>query len=129
MTTAFRCQKKGGGAIRKTPFIYWRKGGAGRRGTSRKDEKNIMEDREISLRVIHTDLPDTINGATAQDPRDPDSYTVILNARKGQKQQLLSFLHEMIHVYQKDFESGQDVETVERLAHGIIEEIMAHKGA
>ena len=46
-----------------------------------------------------------------------DGYTIYLNARLSQLQQEEAFRHAMRHIENSDFESEEDIQTIEARAH------------
>lgn len=51
--------------------------------------------------IVLLDLPCTIKGLTAKD--ENDFYTIYINARFSDKQQMEAFLHEIEHIKNNDF--------------------------
>lgn len=80
------------------------------------------KDRVFSVRLHYENLPDSVNGAVALDSEDPEKYTILVNQNKSEDAQREAFLHEMLHIYRRDFESGKTVDQIEREVHGINEE-------
>lgn len=60
-------------------------------------------------------MPDAIHGAVMG---SSGRYTIILNAADTPGQQFATFLHEMTHIYNKDAETGKNVQEIETRAHG-----------
>ena len=46
-----------------------------------------------------------------------DGYTIYLNARLSQLQQEEAYLHALWHIEHNDFESEEDIQTIEARAH------------
>ena len=46
-----------------------------------------------------------------------DRYLILINEDQTPAEQLASFLHEMTHVYNRDFESTDDAGTIEARTH------------
>lgn len=65
--------------------------------------------------TIFKDLPTQIKALTVKN-RD-DSYTVILNSRLSYEQQRQSFLHELQHITNCDFEKDCSIDELEFKLH------------
>lgn len=60
--------------------------------------------RNIQITLRTEEVPGgAINGATIQTDT-PDKYIVVLDAAKSKQQQAATFLHEMMHIYRRDFD-------------------------
>lgn len=71
-----------------------------------------------NFRCICIDMPTSVKGTVAYDPVD-DYYTIYINARHSQSQQLLSYFHELKHISKEDFNFIGNVCELETLAHVI----------
>ena len=70
-----------------------------------------MIEKEITLRVITTAMPESIHGLSA---KDGDQFIILLNENDQQKRQEETFLHEMKHIYNGDHDrKGVDVNDLE----------------
>ena len=71
-----------------------------------------METRAITLTVIKDDRLFEEVGGFCQ-PLGSDRYRVVINANDSADDQALSFLHEMLHIWHRDFNSVGDVRRIE----------------
>lgn len=72
--------------------------------------------REIKVRLFHEHLPAGAGGMCCLDPKTGE-YMVIINADRSREEQVHSFLHEMLHIYNEDFsrvDSGVSVSDIEK---------------
>lgn len=81
-----------------------------------------MNERKIDLRLVTTELPDSINGISA--PDQAGRYVILLNSRKSSQEQAKAFLHEMLHVYYQDHERGGQASQIENERHKEIESLL-----
>ena len=64
----------------------------------------------ITINLHHTTTPSAVGGMITKDGEN--QYTIIINENRSQIGQLASFLHEMVHVYNNDFDKS-DVAEIE----------------
>ena len=68
------------------------------------------------INTKETDLPPSIKGFTR---RNPDmSYTILLNARLTHEARLETYLHELEHIKNGDFDREEGADLIEAEAHG-----------
>ena len=79
-------------------------------------------DRTITIRIVTENLPNGIRGATAM--KEKDRFVVLLNGDQDDPETVGSFVHEMLHIYHGDFESGLPVDQIEATRHRETLEIM-----
>ena len=73
--------------------------------------------RGDNFRVLFIDLPTSIKGFVGYDPAD-DFYTIYINGRHCQSQQLLTYFHELQHINNADISKvGMNVGYIEAIAH------------
>ena len=73
--------------------------------------------RNISIRLVtNEDLPENVSGCCAKLPGE-DNYLMALNAQSGEEQQLLSYLHECLHIWHRDHDREGSVEQIEKDRH------------
>ena len=80
-------------------------------------------ERDINLRIITQDLPGSISALTASEGND--RYTVMINGKADQEDQIAGFLHECLHIWHNDFENSQDVNDLEILRHSEMMRILS----
>lgn len=67
-----------------------------------------------NVRTVYIDMPATIKGYTiAKD----DFYTIVLNSNLSNEQNKLTYMHEMYHITNGDFQSKNSVGLIEIFAH------------
>lgn len=81
-----------------------------------------MEERRISLRIIKTELPETVRGAVSD--RGNGSYIILINQTLDEKAQAEAFIHEALHIYHNDFESELSLDKLESIRHEESESIL-----
>ena len=62
------------------------------------------------------DMPTRVKGHTLEN--DDGTYTIFINARLSIEQQRKTYLHEIEHIAQRDFEK-EYVQRIEAYAHGV----------
>lgn len=66
--------------------------------------------------TFYLDLPSKIKGFCTYNPCE-DFYTIILNSRLSHSQNIKTFLHELKHISNDDFNNDLSVAALENLAH------------
>ena len=79
-------------------------------------------DKTISIRIITNELPDIVQGACIKNGED--SYILVLNGADEDPATVGAFLHEMLHIYHGDHESGLPVAEIEAARHKEIIDIL-----
>lgn len=69
-----------------------------------------------NFRCICIDMPTSVKGTVAYDSVE-DFYTIYINARHSQSQQLLSYFHELKHINEDDFNFNGNICVLEMNAH------------
>ena len=82
----------------------------------------VSEDRTVSLRIVRANLPDGVSGMTTKD--DDDSYIIFLDDREPEIAQVASFLHECLHIWHKDHDSGMSTGLIEEMRHKELKDIL-----
>lgn len=72
-----------------------------------------------NVREVIQDLPIGIKGFVVEDGVD-DFYTIVLNARYSREANIKTYRHELKHIEDGDFRSGESADDVERRTHGIL---------
>ena len=72
------------------------------------DEKN-------GVVVVHMPLP--LGVAEAITPNEDDTHTVIISDRITESQARQAYRHALSHIRHGDFQSAEDVQTIERRCH------------
>lgn len=81
-------------------------------------------ERNINIRLVTTEeLPLQIKGICGTADKD-DSYIMALNGNYGEHRQLLTFLHECLHIWHKDFTSGRGAQEIEAERHRELVELL-----
>lgn len=72
--------------------------------------------REIALRLFHEIMPEGVHGMVAE---DHGKYMVVINANESPDEQAKAFLHEMLHIYNDDFNlvADEGVQSIESRTH------------
>ena len=76
-----------------------------------KNAHGVAMNKSFKVSVIETSLPDSVRGVSAE--TEARGYTVILNRDLSEDEKAAAFLHEMLHIYHYDFNSGYDVDQIE----------------
>lgn len=66
--------------------------------------------RKLTILLENMDMPEDIQGATS---KKNDTFYMLINAKASKEEQAAAFLHEMLHIYRRDFESDQSVDEIE----------------
>lgn len=74
-----------------------------------------MEMRKYDFNVVLIDLDEMIGESIMQN--SDDSYTIIINSKWSAEMQRKCFKHALDHVRNNDFESEEDIQTIEARAH------------
>ena len=85
-----------------------------------KNEKQVLSRRLISVKIIEVDdEPDGFCAATVKDANsDEDKYLIILNGNETEKNKTAAFVHEMLHIWHRDFSKKDvDVNLLEAIRH------------
>lgn len=69
----------------------------------------------MNIRTILVDMPLSVKGYTVADSEG--FYTIVLNQKLTREQNLLTYVHELGHIKNGDFDSLETVEIIEMLAH------------
>lgn len=77
----------------------------------------MIQIKSDNFRTIVLDIPLSIKGTVGYDPAE-DYYTLYINARHCQCQQLLSYFHELKHIEKEDLQKDNiNVGYLESIAH------------
>ena len=66
------------------------------------------------INVVLMDLPHSIRGFVTRN--EDDTYTIVLNARMCYEMQFDTYVHELSHICEQDFQMN-DVQIAETIAH------------
>ena len=72
-------------------------------------------ERKLSIRLIKTALPDSINGFISGS--DADGYIIAINSGLSAEDQECAFIHECLHLWRQDTVKDCSVDEIEREAH------------
>lgn len=78
--------------------------------------------REWNLKVIEADLP--VKGCCCPWDEGSKEYRIFINKNLSDQEKRKTFVHELIHIYNGDFDHGEDIQTIEARTHRQTEEIM-----
>lgn len=67
------------------------------------------------VRTIYADLPNTVGGYTIASP--DDYFTVVLNQNLCYERNIVTYRHELAHIYEGDFDAGESADSIEVSAH------------
>ena len=80
-----------------------------------------MEDRTITLHIKGVPAPDTVHGVATvmkDETQAGEGFLILINENDNEQLQLLSFIHEMLHIWHKDIEEpGADIAQLEKKRH------------
>ena len=75
----------------------------------------ITPDREFNIRVFRERLPAGAHGMSAP---DDNGYLIVVNADESPDEQAKAFLHEMLHIWNDDFNDPVgNVQVIEARTH------------
>ena len=83
-----------------------------------------MEERNISIRLIRSGrIPGSVDGCVLKLDGD-DNYMMMINSEKSERAQVIAFLHECLHIWHRDHDSGRAVNTIEKDRHSELRELL-----
>ena len=68
-----------------------------------------------NYQIILRDMPTTVKAVTVKN--EDDTYTILVNSKLNYEQQQESFIHEIMHIINCDFEKDEDISILEHNAH------------
>ncbi len=71
-----------------------------------------MVKREFKLSVEVTKMPESVRGFCMEGQKD--DYTMVINSGMSEREQITTFLHEMLHIWHGDHDGGRSLEDLER---------------
>ena len=85
----------------------------------------IVSDKHVNLSIVTAHLPEGIEGITSPDGHD--NYTIMINADLSDNKQAEAFLHECLHIWNRDFErtETESVGQIEARTHRQIEQFLS----
>ena len=87
--------------------------------------------RKLTISLHEMELPENIHGALTLNKGNVESYSIFINNKQKETEQAVSFIHEMLHIYRRDFDSKKDVQQIEAETHEMtrrISEGLANEG-
>ena len=72
-----------------------------------------MKQKKIQLSISTANLPESIHGMTLHD----DTFQIWINSNLDADDQAAAFLHEMLHIWNNDFDSKDDADQIEQRTH------------
>ncbi len=77
-------------------------------------EEQRKEPETFNIRLQYLDMAEGIHGMTTTRESSPGVYNIYLNSQDGPQRNLLSFLHEMTHIFNHDFyRTGETADSIE----------------
>ena len=73
-----------------------------------------MKQSKIEIYYDLQKLPASVHGITSE---DKGKYYMLINAGETPDEQAAAFIHEMLHIWNKDFESGDSLQEIEARTH------------
>ena len=89
----------------------------------------MSDERNIKIRLIRTEgiegqkFPEKIGGAVFK-LDDSDNYMILINANRNERDQVLSFLHECLHIWHRDQDRRDLVDEIEKERHEELRELL-----
>lgn len=84
----------------------------------------MKEERAINIRLIRSEeLPESIGGCVSKLDGN-DNYLMLINGAKSERRQIVSFLHECLHIWRRDHERTDPVTVIEQEIHEELREIL-----
>ena len=82
-------------------------------------------ERNINIKMIRSEeLPDSVGGCILKQVGD-DNYTILINGDKDESDQVLSFLHECLHIWHRDHDRRDPVDVIEKERHEELRELLS----
>lgn len=73
--------------------------------------------KRLNVHLARVDLPDGVHGACCPS-NDGGNYYIIVNANLTAEEQEKAFIHEALHIWHDDFNSGKTAQEIETERHG-----------
>lgn len=84
----------------------------------------MRSERNVSIRLIRSDeIPGSVEGCILQLDGD-DNYMMIINSDRDERAQVISYLHECLHIWHRDHGSGRTVNEIEKDRHEELRELL-----
>ena len=85
----------------------------------------VVSDRHINLSIVTAHLPEGADGIVTLDRNN--NYMIIVNADLPEDKQTKAFLHECLHIWNRDFErtETESVGQIEARTHRQIEQFLS----
>ena len=81
-------------------------------------------ERNINIKMIRSEeLPGSVGGCIFKQDGD-DNYTMLINGDKDERDQVLSFLHECLHIWHRDHDRRDPVDVIEKERHEELRELL-----
>lgn len=81
--------------------------------------------KEISIKLFRESMPEKVYGLVSENGKN--RFFIVVNADLSEDEQAKAFLHECLHIYNDDFNSNQDVNTIEARTHAQLDRLLALK--
>lgn len=78
--------------------------------------------KTFKVSVAEIDLPESINGAITETAAR--EYTIAIRKGMTEDEKAAAFLHEMLHIYHDDFNSGLKADQIESDRHAELERLL-----
>lgn len=75
---------------------------------------NGLQQVKKELSISTADLPESVNGLTVN---TNDIYNIYVNNKLDPDSQAAAFLHEMLHIWNNDFDSQEEADQIELRTH------------
>ena len=80
--------------------------------------------RNINIKMIRSeDLPDPVGGCILKRDGD-DNFTMLINGNKDERDQVLSFLNECLHIWHRDHDRRDPADVIEKERHDELLELL-----
>lgn len=76
--------------------------------------------RELNIHLYTEPLPETVRGVVTE---NQGYYIICINNLLSEEEQQQAFIHEMLHIYNNDFNSGDSVQAIEERTHKAAERL------
>ena len=81
-------------------------------------------ERNINIKMIRSEeLPDSVGGYILKQDGD-DNFTMLINGNKDERDQILSFLHDCLHIWHRDHDRRDPVGVIEKERHDELQELL-----
>lgn len=79
-------------------------------------------EQTITLKIETASLPGTVHGFSA---KQPGRFYIVVNEADPPDRQAATFLHEMLHIWHDDHDSGRSADSIEQERHAEVQRLLS----